>query len=172
MTNVAEKSGVLSWETVATFVATYPSDDGEDACDVEVQIGESDGAWFVRTRDDAGGSDDADDTAYADRDAAETAAEEFAAERDESDGYEDAESYMRTRTEAAAEPDPAGVWCVYWETALDDAGPRERYATEAQATAATKIANHDLSAANPGGNLLCGFEVRELVDGVWTAVEG
>jgi hypothetical protein len=174
MTNVAEiasKSDVMSWESVASFVSTFPSDDGEGACDVDVQIGETDGVWFIRTTDDAGGSDDADDTAYESRDEAEAAAEALADDHDEGDG-ESAEDYRRAADEAAAgEPDADGQWCVYWETALDDAGPRERYTTQEQAEAAAKIANAGLHAHNPGGNLLCGFSVRASVDGVWTESE-
>lgn len=222
MANVAEKSGVQKWETVATYVATFPSDDGEGACDVEVQVGSvtiydvlvnghvegthadrddaqaqadgqnaeveeecgelgSDGAasvcerevWFVRTQDDAGGSDEADDTEYATREEAVSAAEGIAWENDEGlgmPGDEDAEGYLRRRDEAAAgQPDPEGKWCVYWETSLDDAGPRTRYATEEQANAAAKIANEELHKRNPGGNLLCGFSVRALVEGEWVA---
>lgn len=208
MSTVAEisKSDVGSWETVASFVATFPSDNGEGACDVDVQIGEApitadadedgncpecghpaDGSsghgscdhpshpgstvWFIRTRDDAGGDDDADDTQYATEDVAREAAEAYASEHDEGNG-EDAESHLRAADEATAgEPDADGEWCMYWETALDDAGPRTRYATEEQAQAAAKIANIDLRAANPGGNLLCGFSVRSLVDGDWVESE-
>lgn len=175
MTKVAEKadkSDVGSWESVASYVSTFPSDDGEGACDVEVQIGETNGVWLVRTQDDAGGSDDADDTEYATRDEAESAAEEFAANADEGNGNDDAEGYLRRADETAAgEPAADGEWCVYWETALDDAGPRERYTTQEQAEAAAKIANDDLRAHNPGGNLLCGFSVRSLVDGEWVETD-
>ena len=172
MENMPSKDEVGEWESVAYFVATFPDGDGEGACDVSVEIGESDGVWFVRTRDDAGGEDDADDSAYETRDEAVAAAEEFAEEHDESDGASDAESYLLAAAEAqAGEPDPDGAWCVYWETALDDFGPRSRYATQEQAEAAAEIANADLRAANPGGNLLCGFSVRALVDGEWTDIE-
>lgn len=164
----ATKDSVDRWESIASYVATFPADDGEGAADVNVQIGEAAGVWFMRTNDDAGGSDEADDTAYDTREAAEAAAEAFAAEHDEGDGEEDAEGYLRARDEAAAgEPDPTGEWCVYWATALDDAGPRERYETAEQARAATRIANKDLRARHPG-NLLCGYEVRQLVDGEWS----
>lgn len=175
MTNVAEnasKSDVMSWESVASYVSTFPSDDGEGACDVDVQIGETNGVWFVRTRDDAGGSDEADDNTYDSREDADAAAEALADELGEGLAGEDSEGYLRRADETAAgEPDADGEWCVYWETALDDAGPRERYTTQEQAEAAAKIANADLRAHNPGGNLLCGFSVRSLVDGVWTESE-
>jgi len=166
------KSGVTSWNTEACYVATFPSDDGEGACDVEVQIGEAGGRWYLRTTDDGGGSDECDDTSYATEEAAAAAAEEFATDSNEADEGENAEDYLLRRLEeAAGEPEPEGEWCVYWETALDDAGPRERYATQEQADAAAQLANESLHAANPGGDLLCGFEVRQLVDGEWAQVQ-
>lgn len=161
------KSAVEDWETVCSYVATYESGDGEGACDVDVQVGEAHGAWFVRTRDEAGGADDAPDTAYATRAEAETAASEFAEGHDEGDG-KSAESYLRNQLESrAGDPDPDGEWCVYWETSLDDGGPRARYETEDQATAAAELAQQELEERHPGGRLLCGFEVRRLVDGEW-----
>lgn len=165
-----DKSNVVSWETVATFVATFFPDCAErDACDVKVQIGEAHGVWFVRTEDDAGGDDDADDTAYDSREEAAEAADAYAAQHDEGNGDENAEEYLRRcDEEAAGEPDPNGTWCVYWRSAIkEDEGPRERYATKEQAEAAVKIASRDLKERNAGGNLLCGFYVRQLVEGEW-----
>lgn len=76
--------GERGWETVSTFVATFPTEEGEGEATVEVQVGEAaEGAWFIRTRDDAGGSDDADDTAYPTRKAAEVAAADYAKSHDE-----------------------------------------------------------------------------------------
>jgi hypothetical protein len=159
-------------EATASCVTTYPTDDGEGACDVLVLVGSSGlgvgQRWFVRTSDDAGGSDEADDTAYATRKEAVEAAEELADRLGEGGPGEDAEDYLaRKLTETAGEPVADGEWCVYWETSLNDAGPRERYDSEDAATAAAEIANKALHAANPGGNLLCGFEVRKIVDGEW-----
>lgn len=77
------------WISVATFGSTFPDGDGGDgtgACDVWVQIGESDGNWYLRTQDDAGGSDDCDATPFSCRAAAEAAAKEYAKNRDECDG--------------------------------------------------------------------------------------
>jgi len=93
----ANKSDVTSWESVASFVSTFPSDDGEGACDVDVQIGEAGGLWFVRTRDDAGGSDDAENTAHATREDAEAAADALATECNEAAEGESAEDYLRVR---------------------------------------------------------------------------
>lgn len=161
------KSDIDSWATVATFVATFPSDDGDGACDVEVQVGESDGAWHARATDDAGGDDDAPDTAYASREAAVTAAKAYAAEHDEGGGS-DAEEYLDTRlAERAGKPSAGGEYCVYWATVGDDAHVVARYATEDAAEAAAEIANNGLHASHPGGHLLCGHEVRRLVDGEW-----
>lgn len=166
------KQEVFRWETVAGYVATFPSDEGEGACDVEVQVGsDPDGSWYVRTRDDAGGSDDADDTAYTSRDKAAAAAEEFAAAADESDG-DSAETYLTLQLERrAGQPDPEGLWCVYWNSVGPDSGSRERYKTQDAATAATELANAELKARHPG-NLLCSYEVRELVNGLWVGSEG
>jgi hypothetical protein len=166
------KRDVTSWDTVASYVAIFDTDDGIGACDVEVQIGkDDDGAWWVRTRDDAGGSDDYDeDEGFASEEDARLEAVVFAEDQDEGDGM-DAEKFLRTQQEeAAGEPDPEGEWCVYWVTALEDSGPRERYETREQAEAACNIANDDLHRHNPG-DLLCGFSVRCLVDGEWVDPE-
>jgi hypothetical protein len=57
--------------------------DGEDLVTVEVQVGEWNGRYFIRTTDDAGGSDDCDNTLYADIDEAIAAAKEWAEDHDE-----------------------------------------------------------------------------------------
>lgn len=164
---------VSSWSTVASYVSTFPADGGEGACDVDVQVGSVAGVWYLRTRDDAGGSDECGDESYSTEAEAEAAAEEFARDHDESDETDaSAEEYLTRRLKGrAGESDPDGEWCVYWETALDDSGPRERYETEEQAEAAAQLAQAGLRANNPGGNLLCGYSVRHLVDGEWRAVE-
>lgn len=79
--NSASKDDVSprSWETVTTFVATFPTEDGEGESVVEVQVGEGRGAWFVRTRDNDGGSDEAEDTAHPTYEAAVAAAKAMAA---------------------------------------------------------------------------------------------
>lgn len=165
------KTDVRRWETETSFVATFPTNDGEGACDVLVLVGaDPDGQWYVRTRDDAGGEDDADDTAYPSREAAEAAAEALAEAADAADGR-GAEDYLAAaRAEAAeaaeTEADPRGEFAVYWDTALDDAGPRRRYLSADAAAAVAAAWNADLAAAHPGG-LLCGFEVRRMVDGRW-----
>ena len=128
--------------------------------------------WYIRTEDDAGGSDEAEDNEYVSEELATVFAEEFAAECDDGDGTENAEEYLARKTrERAGEPSATGEYCMYWETSLDDSGPSERYETAEQAEAAANLANDGLRAANPGGNLLCGFAVRQLVDGEWVQIE-
>jgi hypothetical protein len=166
---------VSGWDTVATFVGTFPSgqssDDPDGACDVEVQIGRSGGGWYLRTKDDAGGNDDCTDTAYDTEDEAREAAEEFAASNNESNDGEDAKDYLaRMLEESVGESDDDGEYCVYWATAGDDSGPGERYATREQAEARCKIANKHLHERNPG-DLLCGYSVRHIVDDEWVPVE-
>jgi hypothetical protein len=68
------------------------------------------------------------------------------------------------------DPDAAGDWCVYWETVGDDAHVVARYATEDDASAVCDAKNRALKGANPG-HLLCGYDVRHLVDGEWIASE-
>lgn len=167
------KDTVESWDTVATFVATFPDGDTDGACDVEIQAGQGTGGqWYLRTRDDAGGCDDLDATAYDCEASAREAAEAHAAAASEAEDGEDAEGYLRRRAEErVGAPSPSGAWCAYWSTVGDESGPRRRYATQDQAEAAVELANHDLAEAHPGGNLLCGYEVRCLVDGEWLAVD-
>lgn len=167
---ISTKSDVRNWETVATYVATYPDGDDEGACDVSVQIGEAGGLWYLRTTDDAGGSDDCDDTANPTREAAVEAAEAFAASSDEAPDDDDAEAYLaRLRDEAIGETDPDGEYCVYFATVSAGDGPRERYATREQAEAAAEKANEALRQTH-GSNLLCGFEARQLIYGEWVAI--
>jgi len=167
------KDEVEDWETVNSYVATFEAmDDSEGAADVEVQIGEVAGHWFIRTKDDAGGSDECDDKSYWSRKDAESAAEDFAEEHDESNAGENAAAYLERRLEEiAGEPDPDGEYCVYWDTTGDDEGPGKRYASPEAATAAAELANQGLHKHNPGGNLLCGYEPRRLVNGKWIGLD-
>jgi hypothetical protein len=66
--------------------------------------------------------------------------------------------------------DPEGEWCVYWTTAGDDAHMVARYATEGDAQAICDERQRALRAKHPG-DLLCGYEVRSLVDGEWVRTE-
>lgn len=157
------KADVTSWEEVASYVSVYPSDDGEAACDVSVEIGEAGGRWFIRTHDDAGGSDAYGAESFDDREDAEIEAAAFASSMDEGGGALSADAWTERRDRDAADEDQDsdGDWCVYWETVLEDAGPRERYATREGAEAAARIADRGIKHY---GNLLCGFSVRHTTD--------
>lgn len=74
------KNNVADWETVDGYVDEFPDErniNGIGTCTVEVQIGQYDGKWYVRTQDDAGGSDDYDDGAFPSRAAAISAAKQY-----------------------------------------------------------------------------------------------
>lgn len=167
------------YEAVASYVSTFTDDQhptGEGAADVTVGVASAGEGWrerwYVRTWDDAGGSDEADDTAYETEAEAIAAAEELAAAKDEGDGSEDAEEYIaRKMAEQAGEPDPTGAWCVWWSTVGDDSHCVERYPTLAAASAAAARADARLHANHPGGHLLCGHEVRCMVDGEWVSTD-
>jgi hypothetical protein len=52
------KRDVYRWETIGSYVATFPrGNDPDGACDVSVEIGSSHGLWFIRTVDDTWGPD-------------------------------------------------------------------------------------------------------------------
>lgn len=164
------KHDVYRWESVAAYVVTFPTGDGLGACDVTVSIGQAgEGVWYVRTSDDAGGSDDGPDSPFASEAAARAAAEALADERDEySDG--DAQDWETAQLEATAEEDVDGEWCVYWETVGDDPHVVSRHPSREAAEAAAKLADRALRQTHRG-HLLCGYSVRELIDGQWIAVE-
>lgn len=160
-------------EPVATYVATFPDGDGEGACDVTVSVGRFGNVWAVVTSDDAGGATEVQDEVWPSHDAAVEAAEDLAVGQDESDGDEDAAGYLaRLLAERAAATDADGPYAVYGSTALDDSGPRpERYSDLEAARAAAALANDALRQAHPGGNLLCGYDVRTRIDGEWVPVD-
>lgn len=161
----------IAWESVASYVATFPDVDREGACDVRVQVGRADDRrWYVRTGDDAGGGHEVQDGIYATRAEAVDTAEDLALARDEALDGEDAEAYLaRQLMGAAGEEDPRGEWACYWSTVGDDEHAESRYATREQAQAAVDSANRELDDNNPGP-LLCGYEVRVLDDGRWIRV--
>jgi hypothetical protein len=61
--------------------------------------------------------------------------------------------------------DPAGKWSCYWSTALDDSHVVSRHATREDAAQA--VAAQDWPRPGDTTAYLCGYEVRELVDGRW-----
>ena len=94
------KAAVRSWDTVCKYGSTFPDGDGTGACDVEVQVGEVGGSWYLRTRDDAGGSDDCDATPYDSERGAKLAAQDHAEQCDECDGLR-AKAWFRREADAA-----------------------------------------------------------------------
>lgn len=93
--HLSKEDIVARWDSVASYVATYPDTDGEGACDVDVQVGKGlDGRWYLRTRDDAGGSDDAGDGSYATEEEAVASAQAMADERTEARPGEDAADFL------------------------------------------------------------------------------
>lgn len=162
------KDQVEEWEPVVSYVWTQT----DVAIDVSVCIGEVGGQWFISTRDDSGGDDDCGDKRYASKEEANRAACAFAEENDEALPGEDAADYTKRQLqETAGEPDPDGKYCVYWDTTGDDEGPGKRYASPEAATAAAELANQGLHKHNPGGNLLCCYEPRRLVNGKWIGLD-
>ena len=165
-------------DAIAQYVATYENDGplGEGAVTVFVVVStEGEGwrqRWYVHAIDADRVADEADDTAYETEAAAITAGKEFAAARDQGNGDEGGEDYIaRKMAEQAGEPDPTGEWCVWWSTVGDDSHCVERYPTFEAASAAAALANEQLHDTHPGGNLLCGHEVRSLVDGDWVEID-
>src|SRR5205823_398167 len=79
------KDDVSVWETVHGYAVNC----GDGLLDVQVQIGEAGGLWFLQTADDGDGGDDCDDTSYPDRESALAAAAEFAAAHDETPDLDD-----------------------------------------------------------------------------------
>lgn len=89
------------WETIRSYVATYPDGDKVGACDVRVQIGkvEEEGVvyWFVRTHELGGGPDEGSSDSCASREEAECDAHELADCQDEAEPGEDAKAYLVRR---------------------------------------------------------------------------
>lgn len=163
-------SDVTEWETTHSYVACLYGTDGDQPGDCEVQIGKTPcGAWYVRHGDD--GCKEEYAGPFATRVEAEASAKECADENNEAVPGEDADD-MRQRllAEAAGEPDPNGEYCVYWSTVGEDEHVVERYATQEAASAATELHNIQLHARH-SGRLLCGYEVRTLVNGEWIGVD-
>lgn len=66
--------------------------------------------------------------------------------------------------------DEEGAYGVYWATVGDDSHVVKRYDTRDAAIAVADQFSRSLSANHPG-QLLCGYEVRELVDGEWVRLD-
>lgn len=167
---VTEPLGDVDWEAAYGYVACLYGDDSSEPGDCRVRVGQDDaGLWWL---DD--GDDDCSESSgpYYDRASAEVAAKKLAQEQHEGEEGEDADAMIaRLEAECAGEPCDDGDWCVYWLTGGDDEHVVARYDSEDAATAACDGRNRNLARQYPGGNLLCGYAVRRLVDGEWVAVD-
>lgn len=141
------------WDHVATFGSTFNSFGEVSACDVEVCIAEHDGHWYIRTRDDAGGSDDCDATPYDTEEAAREAAETYAETYDECDGLS-AEDWLEREQGRKIEggKDPEGEYVLVHKDGRrwDD----DRYSDRDAAETAINAWYVATQAANQGSQLL------------------
>jgi hypothetical protein len=158
------KNDVKNWETVATYVSTFP----DGACDVSVQVGSCAGIWFVRTTDDAGGSDEFGDKFFHIDQQAVYAAVNFAKEHDEAEDGETAEEYLEEKLrEKIGEPSEDGLYSTFFVSTDEEYQCNENYDTAEQALARAELDDRELNERYPGGNLLCGYEARVFRDGKW-----
>jgi hypothetical protein len=67
------------------------------------------------------------------------------------------------------ESDPAGEYCLYWYTVVAAAHCVSRFAT--RDAAAQAVAAKDWPRAGDNTNYLCGYDVRQLIDGEWVPLE-
>lgn len=141
------------WEPVATYGQTFPSGNETGACDVEVMVAGCGDDWYLRTRDDAGGSDECDATHYPSFEAATAAAKEFASEHDECDGIGASDWLDREREraiEAGKSADGEYVLAHKDGTKWD----KDRYSDINAARAAIDSWYDGVQAANPGTNII------------------
>lgn len=78
-------------------------------------------------------------------------------------------SYVRLKPPEMPEEDPEGEWACYWETAGNDSHVASRHSTREEAEQA--VASHDFPRPGDHTQYLCGYVVRELVDGRWIRPE-
>lgn len=78
-------------------------------------------------------------------------------------------TYLRQTPPPAPESDPAGEWACYWWTVGSDAHVVSRH-TSAE-LAAQAVAAKDWPRPGDRTDYLCGYEVRQLVDGEWTVAD-
>jgi hypothetical protein len=162
------KRSVTSWDIVAHYSVEVADGHGVTAVDVDVQVGEAGGAWYISTTDDSGGSDDCTDESYDSRQEAIKAAKEFAESRDECDGMSaDEWKAAKSKKQAEADLDPDGEYLL----AHADGSPwgTKRYSGEDGARRAEVAWYDGVSDANPGTNIIwhlmdCPHAAR-LVDG-------
>ena len=73
--------------------------------------------------------------------------------------------YVRLKPPEMPESDADGDYCLYWATCGDDNHVVSRYATREEAEQA--VAAQDWPPPGDNTSYLCGYEVRQMVDGVW-----
>ena len=78
-------------------------------------------------------------------------------------------SITRIKPPEEPETDPEGEYACYWDTCGDDAHVVARYST--RETAEQAVAAKDWPGPGDSTNYLCGYVVRELVDGEWVRPE-
>ena len=78
-------------------------------------------------------------------------------------------SYVRIKPPQMPESDATGEYCLYWETVGDDAHCVTRYTTRDEAEQA--VAAKDCPRPGDTTNYLCGYAVRQWIDGEWFPVE-
>jgi hypothetical protein len=169
--SVTEPVGDLKWsEYVCFYVSAVYGATGDEPGDCYVRVGEDElGLWWIDDGD-AAVRQDIEGPFNTEAEAC-NAAEELVSERHEGEPGEDAEAVTtRLLEEAAGEPDANGEWSLYWETVGDDSCIVERYGSEGAALAAAALAQNQLEIKNPGGNRLCSYGVRQLIDGEWVGV--
>lgn len=74
-------------------------------------------------------------------------------------------SYIRLKPPTMPETDDAGEHALYWDTCGDGAGVRARFTTQQEAEQA--VAAKDWPRPGDNTHYLCGWTVRQLVDGEW-----
>lgn len=68
--------------------------------------------------------------------------------------------------------DKNGEYAVYWDTVSDGAGVVARYSDLSAAQEVCEQHEREFRSRNPqNGGYLCGYEVRQLVNGEWTKIE-
>ena len=78
-------------------------------------------------------------------------------------------SYVRLKPPEMPVSDAAGDYCMYWATVGDGSHVVARYTTQAEAEQA--VAAKDWRWRGDSTNYLCGYEVRQLVDGEWMPLD-
>lgn len=76
-------------------------------------------------------------------------------------------TYLRQSPPEMPEEDETGEWALYWETVGDDAGVVARFSSRDIAEQAVRA--KDWPRPGDRTHYLCGYEVRQFVDGEWIA---